>query len=79
MEEYERLRPLGTDFRMANMLRELSDCIRTMPNVNGDHMHILTVENKFQTQSIVVQHRAKGRNCAADEYTSIPDRDSDLI
>lgn len=62
---------MGTDFRMATMLRELSDCIRTMPNVNGDHMHILTIENRFQTHIGVDQCRAKGRKLQAMRWTMI--------
>lgn len=55
MRQYERSQPLGTDFRMANMLRELSDCIRTMPNANGEHLHILTIDTELQTKIVIAR------------------------
>lgn len=58
---------MGTDFRMTHMLREMSECIRTMPTANGDQLHIMTIENRSQ---IVVatnsnQFRVRGRESIA--------------
>lgn len=80
MDQYGRLQPLGTDFRMTNMLRELSDCIRTMPNAtNGDHLHILTIEKKMRTQTVIAKYRTKGRNILCFDRRIPISRDSELI
>lgn len=63
MNQCDRSKALGTDFRMTYMLREMSDCIRTMPNANGDHLRILTIENQAPTQVAVAHKRhAIGRD-----------------
>lgn len=71
MNQCERRKALRTDFRMKNMLRELSDCVRTMPNANGDQLRILTIENQLETQVIVGhKRRARGRDAGAvNEYS----------
>lgn len=66
MSQCERPKALGTEFRMTNMLQEMSDCIRTMSNANGDNLCITTIENQLQTHVVVAhKRRARGRGFAA--------------